>query len=402
MMAEQIYFVGIGMGNRGTLTIGAWEALQQCDCLIGAQRMLDAFQDLSCEKRALTLSEQIAAYIQSHSQYRVIGVVFSGDLGFYSGAKRLRELLREFPIKEFCGISSVSYFCAKLHQSWEDVHLISLHGRTGNLVGTVQTHEKVFVLAGQLSAQAVCRNLCNAGLVHLTVSVGERLSYPDECVTTGTARELSEREFHPLSVLLIQNPNVLTLTGVGLSDSLFLRGGAPMTKSEVRAVSIARLRLQPDSVAWDVGSGTGSVAVEMALQSKYGTIYAVEKEEKAVELIRQNRSKFSVLHVNVVQGEAPAALDGLPAPDSVFIGGCSGNLETVMRTALYKNPKVRIVINAITLETLHTAVDAFTALRFTDVEISQISVARANQAGPYHMMLGQNPVYVLSGQGAGL
>lgn len=401
-MAEQIYFVGIGMGNRDTLTIGAWEALQQCDCLIGAQRMLDAFQDLPCEKRALTLSEQIASYIQSQPQHRIIGVVFSGDLGFYSGAKRLRELLREYPIKEFCGVSSVSYFCAKLHQSWEDVHLLSLHGRVGNLVGAVQNHEKTFILAGQLSAQTVCRNLCHAGFEDVSVSVGERLSYPDERVTTGTARGLFEREFYPLSVLLIQNPKVLNLTGFGLSDGLFLRGDAPMTKSEVRAVSLARLQLQPGSVAWDVGSGTGSVAVEMALQAKYGSVYAVEKEEDAVELIRQNRRKFSVLHLSVVQGEAPAVLDGLPAPDSVFIGGCSGNLEAVMRTALYKNPKVRIVINAITLETLHAAVNAFASLHFTDVEISQVSVARANQAGPYHMMLGQNPVYVLSGQGAGL
>lgn len=403
-MAKKIWLVGIGMGNRDTLTIGAWNILKNCDCLIGAQRMLDAFPELTCRRFAATAPEKIAAFLQEHPEFQTIGVVFSGDVGFYSGAKKLRSLFPEHLIEECCGISTVAYLCAKLHTPWEDVRLVSAHGQACNLAGEVRTHEKVFVLAGKVSAQDLCKELCRAGLGGVTVSVGERLSYPEEAITTGPAERLSGRIFDPLSALLIQNPAPLSndTLAFGLPDERFVRGNTPMTKSEVRCISLSRLRLQRESIAWDIGAGTGSVSIEMALQTARGMVYAVERDADACQLIEQNRRQFACTNLKVVHGAAPEALDGLPAPDCVFVGGSGGNIDEILRLALQRNPYVRVVINAITLETVAASMRALEALGFVDVAVSQITASRAKRAGGYHMMLGQNPVYILSGQGAGL
>ena len=175
-----------------------------------------------------------------------------------------------------------------------------------------------------------------------------------------------------------------------------------MTKSEVRCISLSRLRLQRESTAWDIGAGTGSVSIEMALQAVRGMVYAVEKDADACQLIEQNRRQFACTNLKVVHGAAPEALDGLPAPDCVFVGGSGGNIDEILRLALQRNPYVRVVINAITLETVAASMRALEALGFVDVAVSQITASRAKRAGGYHMMLGQNPVYILSGQGAEL
>lgn len=401
-MAEQIFLVGIGMGNRATLTIGALEALKHCDCLIGAQRMLDAFPDLFCEKVALTRPEQIAAYVSGHPEYRFVGVVFSGDVGFYSGARKLRHFFGDCRVEEYCGVSTVAYFCAKLHTSWDDAKLISAHGKTCNLAGEVRIHQKVFVLSGIASAGHLCAELCHAGLENVTVSVGERLSYPEETITTGTAAELVGRTFDPLSVLLIQNSNPLHTSGFGLPDDAFLRANTPMTKSEVRCVSLSRLRLEIGSIVWDIGAGTGSVSVEMALQAPCGLVYAVERDADACRLIEKNREKFGLSNLQIIHDKAPEALLDLPAPDRVFIGGGGRDIAEILQLILKKNPNVRVVVNAITLETVALATEAMEKFGLIDVEISQMTVARAKRVGAYHMMMGQNPVYIISGQGAGV
>ena len=401
-MAKKICLVGIGMGNRATLTIGALEALRGCDCLIGAPRMLAAFPDLSCPKFALAAAEQIAACVAEHPEFQAVGVVLSGDVGFYSGAKKLRGLFSGCDVEECCGVSAVSYFCAKLHLPWENVHLLSAHGQACNLAGEVRAHEAVFVLAGMAPVQNLCAELCLAGLEGVRVSVGERLSYPEEAITTGTAKELAGRPFDPLSVLLIQNPRPLRPCGFGLPDDAFIRGNTPMTKSEVRCISLSRLRLETDSIAWDIGAGTGSVAVEMALQAPRGMVYAVERDQEALALIEKNRDKFGASNLQIVPGSAPDVLQGLPVPDCAFIGGCGGSLEEILRLLLEKDPHVRVVINAVTLETVAAAAKALATLGFLEIEISQVAISRAKRAGNYHMMMGQNPVYILSGQGAGI
>ena len=397
-----VTLIGVGMGNPDTLTLGAMRALEGCDCLIGAPRLLEGFPQLAAHREPLILAEEIADFLRCNPQYREAAVLLSGDLGFYSGAKKLYRLLEGFPVETICGISSLQYLCAKAHLSWEDAQPVSVHGRDCDMAAQVYNHAKTFFLLDKVhTADALCRALCSRGMGEAQVWVGERLSYPDERITQGTAAALAEQRFDPLAVALVLNSRVAPWRRVhGLPDEAFLRGKVPMTKEEVRSVSLSRLALREDDLVWDVGAGTGSVAVEAALQAPWGRVFAVEQKPEACALIRQNRDAFSAWNLEVVEGEAPDALRDLPAPDCVFIGGSSGTLGEILQLALQKNPAVRVVINAITLETLAEGMKWMTALPMEEVQVVQLSAARSRQAGNYHLMMGQNPVAILSGRGA--
>lgn len=183
-----------------------------------------------------------------------------------------------------------------------------------------------------------------------------------------------------------------------MRDEWFIRGKVPMTKSEVRAVSISKLELTEDAVLYDIGAGTGSVGIEAALSVPRGQVYAIEQKKEAAELILQNKEKFQVNNLVLVEGSAPEALEDLPAPSHAFVGGSSGHMEEIVELLLQKNPKIRMVFNAIALETVGEILNVLKK-RGLEHEVVSVQVSRAIQAGQYHMMQGQNPIYVISAGG---
>ena len=411
---KKIYLVGIGMGNSETLTEQGLLAIERSDLLIGAERMVESFPNFKGDIYYAIESTKVVDYISDNSSYESIAVILSGDVGFFSGAKKLNQLIEEKQIAESVmgnyivefipGISSLQYFCAKLKVSWEDVKVVSLHGREGNVMGAVWNHEKTFFLTGgEYSAARICQILVENDLGAARVHVGERLSYPEERVITSTAEIFAKEDFHPLTVMLIENKKLLGKTSVthGMEDDLFLRGQVPMTKSEIRSVALSKLRLRPEDVVYDIGAGTGAVAIDVAFQVKEGFVYAVEVNEEAVALINTNVKKLGAWNVKIIHGKAPEVLATLPTPDRAFIGGSKGNMATIIKLLLEKNPKIRIVINAITLETMMEAIECFRIFEFEDIDILQISAARAKEVGNYHMMTGQNPVFIISGEKKG-
>lgn len=180
-----------------------------------------------------------------------------------------------------------------------------------------------------------------------------------------------------------------------MRDELFIRGEVPMTKSEVRAISLSKLELKSDCVLYDVGAGTGSVSIEASRFLTSGRIYAIEKKPEAISLIKANKEKLGADCVTIVEGTAPEALEDLEMPTHVFIGGTSGSMTEVLDLVLQKNPKARVVINVIALESL-AEVLSFFKNRSIVGEIVQVQVARSRKMGNYHLMTGQNPVYVVS------
>ena len=395
----KVYLIGVGMGNPEAMTLGALEAIRACPVLVGAPRLLESWSE-SHDCVPLIAGADIAEYIDKQKGEGPIGVLLSGDTGFYSGAKKLWALLGEHEVITLPGISSLSYFCAKLHTDWQDVKIVSAHGRSHNVVGEIQRNARTFALTGgNTKAQDICRELTDQGLGHVTVSVGERMSYADERIVTGTAAELAGEAFADLAVLLAVNPAPVERpwNGSGLPDDAFLRGDVPMTKEEVRTLSLSKLRLNADSVVWDVGAGTGSVSVECALSCPAGRVFAVEKKEEAAALLEENKARFNATNLTVVRGTAPEALKDLPAPDRVFLGGTSGELEEVLQVIFDKNPAARVVCTAVTLETVAQAAALFANLEGADMV--QVSATRTRQAGRYHLMDAQNPVWIFSGEG---
>ena len=185
-----------------------------------------------------------------------------------------------------------------------------------------------------------------------------------------------------------------------MRDELFIRGDVPMTKSEVRTVCVTKLELSPDSILYDIGAGTGSVSIEASGYLTSGKVYAVEKKPEAQALIEANKEKFAADCVKVVKGTAPEVLSGLETATHVFLGGTSGNLDEVLDLVLKKNPKVRVVANFIALESLSEML-LWLKKHSIEAEIVQMQVSKAKTAGSYHMMMGQNPVYIISFGGEG-
>ncbi len=402
-----VTIVGIGPGSRKSMTLQVLEAIDEADCIIGAKRMLEAVVDGSkCIFDAIAPAA-ISEYIHTHPQHRKIVVAMSGDVGFYSGAKKLLPLLSDCRVTVLPGLSSMVYLCSRLNLSYEDVFPVSLHGRQHNILADIRSHAAVFTLVGgDNGIGALCKQLVQAGLGNVTVHVGERLSYPQERITTGTALELSEQVFDSLSAALIQNPQANPIVTHGLCDEVFQRGGGtegvvPMTKSEVRSVCLSKLQLTSHSICWDVGAGTGSVSIEMALQAQQGHVYAIEKKQAALELLEHNRRKFCTDHVTIVPGTAPDACTQLPAPSHAFIGGSSGSMHRIISLLLAKNPSVRIVATAIALESVAELTACMKDFPFTETEVVSLSVARDRKAGSYHLMTGQNPIYIFTMQAGG-
>lgn len=401
-MQRQVILAGIGMGTPDTMTKEVWEAFQGADCILGAGRMLESLRGLGKPMLDAYAPEKMTAYVREHPEYKRIAVALSGDVGFYSGAKRLIGAFEREGVKVelMPGISSAAYLCSRLGIAWEDVKLMSIHGRKGNLIGAVRENLRTFtLLGGKDNVEALCRELLYYGMDQVMVYVGERLHYPEERITKGAPGELLGQDFDGLCAALIENPDYKGGALSCIPDEEFVRGKAPMTKSEIRCLSVAKLKLCRDSIVYDIGAGTGSVSVEMALGASEGTIWAVEKEAAAVDLIRENCRKFQVSNVEVVTGTAPEALGDLPAPTHAFIGGSSGNLKEILELLLKKNPKIRVVINAVTLETIGETAECLKELPFIHRETVQVQMAKAKALGRYQLMMGQNPVYIFTAEG---
>ena len=401
-LSQKISLVGIGMGAEKTLTLEGKKALNEAELLIGAKRMTEAVQKPGQMVLHEYRSEKIVEYIREHPKYRTVAIALSGDVGFYSGAKKLIDQL-DGNVEVICGISSVVYFMSKIGLSWDDAKIVSAHGRNCNLISLIRHNPKVFSILGTEDGVAVLASrLVYYGMGDVTLYVGENLSYENEKIFHDKAANLTEYRGDALSVVTACNEKATPLSAVhGISDGEFLRGKAPMTKEEVRTVSLSKLRLSEDSVCYDVGAGTGSVSVEMALRAWMGQVYAIEKKEDALALLKENKKKFAVDNLVIIPGGAPKAMTELPAPTHAFIGGSSGNMQDIINLLLEKNPKVRIVINCITLETVTEAMNAIRDFGLEDVDIVQLAAARSKSIGRYHMMMGENPIYIISCSGRG-
>lgn len=399
-----VTLVGIGPGEGKLLTGEAKEALDQCDVVIGADRMVEAVKNggVKTEGKAFFksyLKEEIADFLREHEEYQRAAIVYSGDIGFFSGAKRMKELLPEYEVKVASGIASPVYFLNKIGVPWEEVLLVSCHGQKLDLIPLIRSHKRVCALLGKKDQAAdICKKLHHFHMDDIVVTVGERLSYPEERIIFGRAEEMAQKEFHALSVVLFENLKFRERTiGAALRDDAFFRGKVPMTKEEIRILSLAKLRLTEKAVLYDVGAGTGSVSLEAALQCERGQVYAIEKKAEAVELICENRLRFFAENLTVVEGKAPECLKKLPKPTHVFIGGSSGELLDIIEEVRKKNKKARFVLNAVTLETIAQLKAIGKAYpEYEDMEVIWVNVAKSRRLSDYHLMNAENPVMIVS------
>lgn len=411
---RKVTIIGAGPGNPDLLSRAALDAIDIADVVIGAHRALvgiDVPPDVvRCE--LVKTADIVAALTDAASWQRAV-VVMTGDVGLFSGARRLVEALSgdaRVDVRIIPGISSASYLAARLARPWQDWRFASAHGVACDIVAEAErTGELFLVTSGGEDPSRLSGELVQAGFGDARVTVAERLSYPDERITCATASEIAGQTFDDLNVMLIEfaggagSPanSRWPYASSGIPDELFIRGDVPMTKQEVRAVALAKLRLTATDTVWDVGAGTGSVSIEAALIARAGLVWAVERNATGVRLIRENADAFGCGNVHAVPGVAPEALAKLPVPDAVFVGGSAGELPSIVEAALEKNSQVRLCVPCVTVETLTEACALLSGSRFKGFEACQVSAARAENVGSHHLMKAQNPVFLVSARGAG-
>ena len=395
-----VTLIGMGSGQPENLTLQGLAALRQADLILGARRLLAVLPAGCTENRAAAYRpDEVAELLQASGAENAV-LVYSGDTGFYSGASSMMEKLEALGVRArvLPGLSSIQLLAAALGRPWQGWNLVSAHGRTCDPVAEcMQGRPTFFLTGGSEDPATLCAQLEAEGFGDVQGVVGQCLGTPEEKLFRGSVKELAAGRFNSLSVLLVEAAEVLARRAPGLPDEAFERGDVPMTKQEVRAAVLAKLAVRPEDILWDVGAGTGSVSVELALAAPRGRVYAVECRPEGCALIKANREKFRTRNLVLVEGLAPDALSDLPAPDAVFIGGSKGSLAAIVDAALDKNPDARICVSAIALETLSAAVAALTAKGRT-VQVSQIAVSRAKAVGGLHLMMAQNPIYLITGE----
>lgn len=384
-----LFLIGMGMGDEGLLTKQAGKCLEDCDVIIGASRIVKIWPGYA--KKPCFMSyhkDEIQDYLKLHQEYEKIALVYSGDMGFYSGARNIEKDFPEYEIEPVPGVASPVYFLDRLLLPWENVYFTSCHGQKNNLAAQIMQNKAVCTLLGETKSLAqISEVLCGLGMNEVKITIGERLSYPEERIVSGYPQDFLNTEWDTLSVALFQNPKPTK----AINDDEFIRDRVPMTKQETRILSLAKLDLSETSVVYDVGAGTGAMSIEMAMHCSKGTVYAIEKKAEAAALLESNRKKFGAWNLQIVEGEAPDCFEGLPAPTHVFVGGSGGRLSEIIGAVQRKNPMVKIVLNVVTLETM-----AQVAGLSGEPQVIQTGIAKSRRLGGYHIMQSENPVYIVT------
>lgn len=395
-MREKLYIVGVGPGSREFLSPLAESVVRSADRVLGtSSRIVELYDNYD----VLSLTELFDELELPASG--ATAVLVGGDSGFFSITSRIgRDFSDRYEIACIPGISSISCFSARIGVNYDDARLVSLHGRPGRILPYVAYNKKIFALTGGSSkAHELCRELFGAGLTNIDVVVGERLSYPDERIVRGNPGLLKDGVFDDLSVVFFGNENAVD-PHVPLRDKDFIRSETatvPMTKEEIRHLALSKLAPSPKDIVYDIGAGTGSVAVEAARKAFEGIVCAIESRREACRLIEQNRVRHGAYNIVVTHGSAPDCLDGLPVPDKAFIGGSSGKAAKIVKRLVELNPKIRIVANAVSPQSLNQILGAFEEFGLADPETICVNIAKSDRINRYDMMKAQNPVYIISG-----
>ncbi|MCI7790790.1 MAG: precorrin-6A reductase [Lachnospiraceae bacterium] len=410
----EIILAGTGMGVDKNLTKEAYEAIMQADILLGAERMIRDYEP-RIEKKPYYQAAKIIPYLKELQEKRIaanikrVVILFSGDSGFYSGCESLYQSLEQeiskgtlsATLRILPGISSISYLAACTGVSYQDAAIRSTHGKAcwqQELLETIKYHTMTFLLtSGVKDIRELGQLLIENGLKECTIIAGYQLSYPEQELYRLTTEECCRLQKEGLYTCLIQNPYAKPrLLTHGIADEEFLRDKVPMTKEEVRGVSICKLRLEEGAVLYDIGSGTGSIAVETARLSETVQVYAIERKEEAISLIERNCKKFGVQNVSIINTLAPEGLSKLPKPTHAFLGGSGGKLKEIMIELYQRNPELRVVINAISMETICEMKEVLAQFPVKDLDIVQLQTSKAKKIGEYHLMQAQNPVWICS------
>lgn len=394
-----VYVVGAGIEGQEGFSARALSLVRQAQVIYGAQNLLALFADLKARQVVLKDNEDLSALVQEHEGVTV--VLTSGDPLFFSIGRNLLRNLPKEQLEFVPNVSSVQFAFARIKEPWDDAVFISTAGRSlSDIVDRVVANNKAALLTDALhTPAAIALELIKRGREGYTAYLCENLGSADERIVQTRLKELPGLAAAELNVLILIKRYDSELLGehhaFGISDDQFVALKKKMTGEEVRVVALAKLQLCRNMTLWDIGAGSGSVSIEADFLLPDGRIYAVERNEEYLGYLRQNLNKFQPRNVRVIEGEAPDCLEDIPDPDRVFIGGSGGNLWDLLEVVDTRlAPGGRIVLTAITLDTLVAATDFFENSGY-QVEVTTLNVARTCNHTDYKVFEARNPVYII-------
>ncbi|WP_306535724.1 precorrin-6y C5,15-methyltransferase (decarboxylating) subunit CbiE [Geobacter sp.] len=399
MPHQKIYLVGAGIEGWEGFGAKALEVIGKAEVLIGHKRHLDIFPDFTGKKQELGDLSILLEQLKGTDKRTV--VLGSGDPNFFGIARFLLRNLPKERIEIFPNVTSVQYAFAQIKEPWDDAIFVSVHGRgLKGAVDRIVAAEKVAVLTDKTnSPAAIARELIARGAEGYEAWLCENLGLPGEKFTRTDVKGLLELPAAELNILILikaWEPQLTQYPVIGIDDDEFATAKKLITKQEVRAVTLAKLRLQDDLIMWDIGAGSASVSIEASNLMPNGRIFALERNPQYLGFIRDNLKKFVARNVALIEAFAPEGLDDLPDPDRVFIGGSGGMLEEIIDAVDRRlKPDGVIVLNAVTLDTLTKAVEFLEDHGYT-VEVACINVAKTKGLTEYKMFESHNPVYIVS------
>jgi len=403
---KAVIVIGLGDDGCASLSSRAANAVARAEVLVGGERHLEFFPQFKGERIVLKAGIEAAlARVAQLANEHTVCVLASGDPLFFGIGARVAKAVGGEHVEFLPAPSSVQWAFAHTGIAWDDAALLSLHGRPAEgLCAQLRSVRKVAVLTdAENSPPRLAARLLQYGELGWEAWVCERLSGPKQRVRQFSLQQLAEeRDVDPLNVLLLRRTDEAWRAPPAipyLAEQEFAKRMPKLgliTKREVRLLSLAALQIRPDSVVWDIGAGSGAVAVEAALLAPRGKVFAIEVDPEGVAICGENVRAHGVDNVRVIAGRAPEALLGLDAPDAVFVGGSKGSMGPIIDAALSAlKPGGRLVINAITLENVAEGYAALKA-RGTEPEVTLVQISRGAALAHYQRYEALNPVHILA------
>lgn len=400
-MSKKIYVIGAGVEGHEGFGRRSLDLIAQAATLIGGERQLALFADHPARKVPITNNLAEVVDLLNRATDTVV-VLTSGDPLFFSIGRYLLRNLPDSELEFIPNVSSVQYAFAKIKEPWDDAVFISAHGRgLKKAVDRIVANDKAAILTDEVNTpRRIAEELIARGREGYAAFLCEELGTPKERIITTDVKGLLDIQAAPLNVLILikqyDAEGEEYIPTLGIPDEEFAAVKKLITKEEVRVITLAKLQLRHDMTLWDIGAGSGSVSIEADHLLPNGRIFAIERNSQCLQFIRDNLRKFNARNISLVEGEAPDCLETLPDPDRVFIGGSGGNLWDILKTVDERlSADGRIVLNAITLDTLTSAMDFFDNAGY-DVEVTVVNISRTRPFTDYKMFEANNPVFILT------
>lgn len=393
---KKLKIIGIGDNGQESILPLYQEWVAQSDVLIGGERHLEFFPEYAGEK--VVMKGGLSSLVEGlQEETRNVVVLASGDPLFYGIGG---FLAKKVDLEIYPNLSSIQLAFARMGEAWQNAYFTSVHGRSMlGLAQRIDGKEKVAILTDEKNTPNVLATyLIKYGMSEYEAFVAENLGGVEEHCAWYSLEDMEQTSFSPLNVVVLKKKAEALVWPLGIADEEFAQRKPDkglITKKEVRILSVAALQLKTDSVVWDIGTCTGSVAIESAKIAREGAVYAIEKNEADIENCLQNLRKFRT-DITVVQEKAPAGLEDFPDPDAIFIGGTGGEMQELIKVCCQRlKPKGRIVINAATIETLYQATQSFAGEGF-DTSITLAQISRSKPILHMNRFEALNPIYIIT------